>query len=254
VYKEPFLIRRLGRTLLWPNPALYRWIGRARGRGDCYERDFDLWIDGYPRSANTFAVESFRLANPNARILSHRHIPSFIIHSLAIKKPGIFLIRKPQDAVVSWTIFWNTDPGHCLDYYIDFHQPLLPYASQLFVASFEHVTTRFGEVIEQFNRRFGTQYTPVGADSQTVSQCLSNVEQSSQRNMDGAVNELRVCRPSEHRSKLKPDLLRKLRTSPVLMRKLERANELHAAFATLRVKAAMCLAKPGNTQALPQFP
>lgn len=253
--KGPHFARRFGRALFWSHPELYRWLGRTRGRGDCLDEDFDLWIDGYPRSANSFAVESFRIANPNARIRSHRHIPTFILNALECNKPGIFLLRKPEDAVVSWAIFWDAELGQCLDYYIDFHRPLGARAAELFVASFDVVIRDFNEVIRQFNGRFGTEYATAPNGLPTRDLCFSAIEDSAFRHPEGGVNELRVSRPSRHREELKPRLTERLHKSPVLRRKLEEANQLHAAFAPISAPAKApvrtVVRKPGNTQPLP---
>lgn len=253
--KGPHFVRRLGRAMFWAYPELYRWLGRTRGRGDCLKDDFDVWIDGYPRSANSFAVESFRMANPNARIRSHRHIPTFILNALELKKPGIFLLRKPEDAVVSWAIFWDADLAHCLDYYVDFHRPLCARASELFVAPFDLVIADFNEIIRQFNGRFGTEYATAPSDPATRDMCFSAIEDSSYRCPEGGVNELRVSRPSRHRAEIKPRLAELLHKSPALRRKLEAANKMHAVFAPVMVSAEARVRtpvrKPGNTQALP---
>ncbi len=251
MHRGPFFLRRLGRKMLWRSPAHYRWFGRLRNRGDCLAQDYEVWIDGFPRSANTFAVTAFALANPGVQVRSHRHIPPFILQSLMDEKPGILLIRKPEDAVISWAIFWNAGLDSCLDYYLDFHRALRPFAGGVFVAEFEEVTSRFGQVIERFNQRFGTEYAAIGQDSEEEAKCFSLIEKESVREQAKAVNELRVCRPSPHRSKIKPGLLAHLRGSPALRSKLEQANELYAAFAPATVRASVPARKPGNTQAIP---
>src|SRR5438105_4275553 len=96
----PFLIRRLGRVLFWRDPALYRWFGVVRHDCDCLQNGFDVWMGGFPRSANTFAVAAFKLANPTVQLATHFHVPPFIIHGLRCGKPGFFLIRQPEEAVI----------------------------------------------------------------------------------------------------------------------------------------------------------
>ena len=200
--KGPFVLRRLGRLLFWRRPALYRYFGLLRGRGDCFDQDFDLWIGGFPRSANTFAVEAFQSANPGVRLASHRHIPAFIIRWLDAGQPGIFLIRQPEEAVLSWTILWRGYLEETLEYYIDFHRALLPHASRLFIATFDMVTNDFGAVIEQFNRRYGSRYAVFKHEPQAVAECFSRIETTS----PPGGGELAVCRPSAKRAKLKPVL------------------------------------------------
>ena len=212
----------LAGVLFWPYPLFYRPFGRLRNRGDCRKGDFDFWIDGYPRSANTFAVRAFQMANPNVRIRSHMHIPPFIINSVQLGKPGLFLIRKPEDAIMSWAIYWNSPVEPCLDYYIDFHRTLLPYASKLFLASFEAVTSDFEGLIRQFNSRMNANYALPQCPAGTV---FSRIEEES-RNHKGEVNELQICRPSPRRAELKEKLAIEIK-SCVIAKKLEKARELH---------------------------
>lgn len=224
--KGPFVLRTWGRRLLWGRPTLYRHLGLARGRGDCFDEEFDLWIDGFPRSANTFTSEAFRLANPAARLIDHRHLPPFLVRWVRTERPGIFLIRKPDDAVISWAIVWGGYLEESLDYYIDFHRALLPYVSRLFVATFDMVTEDLGAVIGAFNVRFGTQYSPPPPGVEGTSEVFARIEQNSPLSGD----EMTICRPSEKRVDLKQQLRQQLRENPVLIQKLEAATALYAAF------------------------
>jgi hypothetical protein len=181
-------------------------------------------------------------------VRARRHIPSFIIHSIAAGKPGIFLLRKPADAVVSWAIFWEVNMGDCLDYYVDFHRALLSWSQELFVVSFEAATGQFGEVIHQFNRRFGTNYATVNHDDATRLKAFSMIEEESYRNPAGTVNERRVSRPSDERAKMKPAMLERLRTSALLREKLEAAEELHNIFAPARTGAPVPVKTRGNRE------
>jgi hypothetical protein len=228
--KGPLWIRRIGRRLIWPHPNAYRLIHRMRRRCDWSIIDFDLWIDGYPRSANTFTLKLFQLANPGARLRPHTHLPPPIIQNVRDKKPGIFLLRKPRDAAISWAIFWRIRLEPCLDYYIDFHRALLTSAPELFVAPFELVTKDFARVIQQFNQRFGTHYLPPQQESAAVSTAFSLIEDDF-RNPAGEVNELIVCRPSPRRLEIKTGMIAELQNDCSLHKKLRQAQELHSVFA-----------------------
>lgn len=227
--KGKWILVRLGRAFFWSKPLYYRWLGRLRNRGDCLSRDFDVWIDGFPRSANTFTTTLFHMANPAARISSHRHIPTFVVSALHAGKPGILLLRKPEDAAISWAIFWKMDVTHCLDYYIDFHRVLRPYVSDLFVAPFEQVTADFPAVIDAFNRFYKLNYSSATHDAATMAECMSKVEALS-REEGGGIDESRVGRPSSQREPAKVLLRKRIYQSPDLYRKLEKASELHGIF------------------------
>src|SRR3954463_12597754 len=174
----PFPVRRMGRLLLWKHPRMYRTFGVLRDRGDCLEKDFEVWFGGYPRSANTFSIASFNLANPHVRIARHWHIPAFIINAVRLGKPGILHLRRPEDSVVSWTIFWRGqhELADSLDYYIDFHRALLPYREKIFVAVFERIIHEFESVMRQFNSRFGTDYAEPEPSQRTADARMAIIE------------------------------------------------------------------------------
>lgn len=242
-------LHRLGRHLAWSSPTLYRPVGICRERGDCKDTNYDLWIEGFPRSANTFAVKSFQAANPSAKIRSHHHIPAFVIQSLRDRKPGMLLVRKPEDAVLSWAIFWHERIGGCLDYYIDFHRALLPRRDDLFVVGFEEVTAGFDAVMTRFNRTFETSFAVMVHDEQSLAHCFALMDRD-QVAWRGFVDEMRVPRPSASRAECKQQIRQTLRDSPALLRKLQTANSLYNAF---RPAGAMAESPTANiaTQQLP---
>lgn len=232
-YGGPFPARRLSRRLFWAHPRLYRWLGILRGRGDCAEKGFDLWVGGYPRSANSFVTAALRLANPEVRVATHWHIPTFIINAVRKHKPGIFLVREPTDAALSWAIFWEgrRTIEYTLEYYLDFHRALLPYRDELFIASFDEATGHFEQLLRRFNSRFGTAYISLAVDQSSLNRCVTCVEDWF-RAPDGSVNEFTVPRPSPMRAELKAKLFQELRSSPGLLRKLAVANDLYKSFSS----------------------
>lgn len=219
--------RRLGRFLLWRYPTFYRRLGLLRDRGDCCADDFELWIDGFPRSAQTFASKSFLVANPHAKVRSHQHLPPFIINAIEAEKPGMLLIRKPEDAVVSWAIFWEESLGPCLDYYIDFHRALLPNAERAFKARFEDVTRDFGGLIHKFNQRFGTDFRPPDHDSEAI---FSLIKAETNWH-DPELDRRRICCPSADRVRMKAQLMKELTASSKMTRGLDKARKLYYAIA-----------------------
>jgi len=245
----PNFLRRLGRHLIWGSPTLYRPVGIARRRGDCRDVNYDLWIDGFPRSANTFAVKSLVAANPTLKIRSHHHIPAFVIQSLRDGKPGMLMLRKPEDAVISWAIFWQERVDRCLDYYVDFHRGLERVISRIFIAEFHEVTTTFDAVIERFNTRFGTGVVPVVHNAQTAADCFAEMDRN-QVEWRGFVDEMRVPRPSSERAAVKVEVRRRLRETPSLARKLLQANDLYSTFLSVHPRASKVVSAAA-TQQLP---
>jgi hypothetical protein len=217
--------RRLARACLWHDPSLYRWFGRLRGRGDCLNLDYDLWIDGFPGSGTALAATAFWEANPEVKLAGRWHAPPFILHALYSFKPGIFVIRQPADAAISAAILSGRRLGESLDYYNDFHRVMAPQASWMFVVPFEDIMTQCATVIESFNLHYRTEYA---APAQNPAARLAT--KPSEPQPDGAVRELRVARPSLISSNLKYQLRQQLHESPALRRKLEHARKYYSAF------------------------
>lgn len=222
-------LNRSARRILWPRPAFYFPFGLLRHRGNVLAKDSDLYFCGYPRSGNTFASTAFLSANPDANLQSHRHIPAFVIQMMNSGVPGLVLLRKPLDAAVSWAIHQNQTLEEAVAYWNDYYETLLPYRSQLFVARFEDVTTDFGGVIQAFNQRWGTSYTPFLHTVENAARCFRATEEIC-REQQGEMREMMVCRPSKARRAVKQNLLDDLNQSDFLQRELVRANALYETF------------------------
>lgn len=220
-----------------------------RDRGDCLADDFDVWIDGFPRSAQTFASKSFHVANPDAKVRSHHHLPPFIINAIEAEKPGMLLVRKPEDAAVSWAVFWNLSVGSCLDYYIDFHRALLPHAKKAFLARFEEVTGDFGSLVERFNQRFGTHYSPSDRDAGNIFSLIA--AETDWR--DPELNHRRHCFPSSERDRMKAIVVKDLTGSGKNIKRLNKARALYLAIAGTSASRAKTRLNPGTRQ-LPAMP
>jgi hypothetical protein len=214
------------RRLTWGRPAVYFPFGILRKRGNVFRSDHELYIGGYPRSGNTFALKAFLSANPGTLVRSHLHIPAFIVQSAKCNWPGMVLVRNPSDAAISWAIYKSEPLRETLGYYIDYYSVLLSLRDTLLFVSFEEVITDFGNVIRTFNSRWGATFVPFQHTPENVSRCVEQIE-AEYLDADGKVIESRVPRPSFHRRAQKESLLRQLNRSPVLQKELRRAQELH---------------------------
>ena len=132
----------------------------SENRGLMVRRDTELVIEGFPRSANTFAVVAFESAQTRrVRLAHHLHAQSQVIRAVEFKFPTCVLIREPTDAIrslivrhkfVSWTV--------ALKHYLDFYGDLLDLHGRFVVATFGQVVGGFDTVIARINRRFGTKF------------------------------------------------------------------------------------------------
>ena len=219
-------LRRLGRRLIWPAPWLYAPCGVFRRGCNVFARGHQLYIDGFPRSGNTFALKAFLLANPGVSVRCHQHIPTFTVQSVKRDEPGMVLLRKPIDAAISWSIYEGQSLGHSLSYYSDFYSVLLKHCKCLFLVTFESVISDFGRVIRDFNERWGTSFAPFEHTPPNVARCIAQIDED-YADGAGGVLELRVARPSNCRQPLKEKLMSKIRVSPALERELMRATEIY---------------------------
>jgi hypothetical protein len=113
-------------------------------------------IEGFPRSANSFAYEAFLAGQPRPlRVAHHMHVPAQVLRAVAWRIPALVLIRKPLDAAVSYAIMApGVAPRTILRAYASFYETLEPYHHGFLGATFEDVTHAFDQVIRALNAKF----------------------------------------------------------------------------------------------------
>ena len=230
------------RSIIGQYPGLYlplaRWkrrrhLRQARRLGIPPERmgpvfrDTDAVIEGFPRSANTFAATAFELAQTRrVRVARHLHVPSQIIAGARLGIPTIVLVRDPEEAVLSlslWTPHLTLEEG--LRDYIRFYRRILPYRDRFVVATFQEVSNDFGEVIRRLNERFGSSFQEFQHTEANVASCFKIIEEHDRRTT-GRVAERTVARPSQQRERMKNELRSALR-SPKLARRRAEAYDIY---------------------------
>jgi hypothetical protein len=243
-------LARLAKGLLWPHPHLYFPYGILRRRGNSLNTDFDFYMGGYPRSANSFSRAAFLLSNPGAKILTHRHVPTFVLNLARHNVPGLVLVRKPLDAAVSLAIRTNRSLEDVLAYWNDYHRALLPVRSQLFMVRFEDVTKDFGAVMRAANDHWGTSFIPFLHTPENAARCFQITEEIC-RCEQGDVVETIVCRPSKFRRAVKETHLEQLVHSNFLRDELAKAQELYETFVSTSVRIQPEAAIAGRIAAQP---
>jgi hypothetical protein len=134
----------------------------------------ELVIDGYTRSATTFAVYALQLAQTQpVRLAHHLHAPAQLIEAARRGVPALLLIREPQGAILSQLVRepWVTVSGALLAY-SRFYTCLLPYRDRFVVGEFAQVTGDFGAVVRRLNARFGTSFAAFVPTEANVRECL----------------------------------------------------------------------------------
>lgn len=146
-------------------------IGKYPGRS--VQKDTELVIEGFPRSANSFSMGAFLSVQKRPVILaSHLHAAAQIIRASRLSIPTLLLIRQPKDAVLSLlTLEIETNVIDFVDRdlvklslqkylvnWIDFYTRTMPYRRNYVIGLFDEVTTDFGAIIERINHRFNTEF------------------------------------------------------------------------------------------------
>jgi hypothetical protein len=143
----------------------------------------ELVIDGFTRSAITFAVFAFQLAQDRpVRLAHHLHAPAQLIAAARRGVPALVVVREPEGAVLSAMI---REPyltaRTALVAYSRFHERLLPYRQALVVGDFVAATSDLGAVIRTVNGRFGTRFQEFEHTSENVRTCFNLVEVRARR-------------------------------------------------------------------------
>lgn len=151
--------RLMLRTRLSEHPWLYLPIARRRYPGPSPEvvsDETELVIDGYTRSASTYAVYMLQLAQQQpVRLAHHLHAPAQLIVAARREIPALALIREPVGAVLSQVVRepW-VDMRGAATAYARFYEKLMPYRDRFVVAEFDQVTDDFPGVVQRLNERF----------------------------------------------------------------------------------------------------
>jgi len=148
--------RRKLRSLIDTHPRIYLLLCQVRPktRQITVFKDTEIVIEGFPRSANTFAVAAFTFAQGRpVKIARHLHASAQVIEAVRREIPCIVLIRKPRDAVLSLLVREpHILPEQAPKDYIRFYRSIAPYRGKFVVGRFEEVTTDFGP---DLRRRMG---------------------------------------------------------------------------------------------------
>ena len=182
------------------------WLAR-KDQARIVTPDTQLVIEGFPRSANTFARVAFnRAQSERVRIAHGLHVPAQVIRAATWRIPTLVLIRKPKDAVLSFAIRDPISVDQALRYYITFYETVEEYREAYVLGLFEEVTEDFGEVIRRINDRFGTTFSPFTHDERNVVGVFARIEKNTRKRFGETSLENKVSRPFASREKHKREV------------------------------------------------
>ena len=223
------------KTILAEHPSLAVPLARWRGHGEIVTGETEVVIEAFARSAQSYVVAAFRLAQePHAvRVAHHTHSPSTVIDGVRHEIPALVIVREPKDAVLSYVI---REPSisirGALRGYIRFHRPLLPYRDRLVLATFTQVTTDLATVIAQVNERFGTDFGTFEPTEANVARIFGEIEADEQTRASNVDDRERaIPRPSGVREDLKEPMLASYEVDALGALRME-AGRLYAVLAS----------------------
>jgi len=169
------------RTRVSEYPAIYLPFARHKYPGPSPEvisPVTEFVIDGYTRSASTFAVYALQLAQPvPVRLAHHLHAPAQLVAAARAQVPALAVIREPQGAILSQLI---REPDvalrDALIAYARFYERLFSCRDWFVVADFEEITKDFGAVTRRVNERFGTAFAQFEPSEQNVRRCFELIK------------------------------------------------------------------------------
>jgi hypothetical protein len=197
------------KTVVARYPTLTLRAARWRGRGQLVHPGTDLLIEAYPRSANSFAVAAFRLAQGRpVDVAHHTHAPGHVKAAVKLGVPALVLIREPEDSVLEFVIVRpELTLRQALRGWVRFYEALVTHRGRFVVGSFRDVTSDFGVVIRRVNDRFGTTFNEFEHTEQNVDEVFRQMKVYwSDRLGPGGSIERFVGRPSEVRDRWKEGL------------------------------------------------
>jgi hypothetical protein len=183
-----------------------------------------LVIEGFPRSANTYALAAFTCANGSTTVVaSHLHAAASVAEGVRRALPVVVVLRDPLDACVSLLQRQPVRPSTALRAYVRFHERISPHASDLVLSDFPVTTGDFGATIGAVNRRFGTSFTVYQHTPENEAWCRDYVVDADRRDQ-GEVRESTVALPQVGRQEGREQVVEAVTAEASL---LERARRLY---------------------------
>jgi hypothetical protein len=217
-----------GKTIVAMYPSIALPLSRIRGRNHPIGPGTEVVIEGFPRSATSFAVAAFQMAQDRkVDIAHHTHSPAQVIEAVRRGIPTLLLVREPEDAILSHLVRRpDLTVGQGLRGYVRFHRPLIRYRRGFVVGTFEQAVTRFGDLMLQVNDAFGTSFVPFDHTPENVQRCMETIESYVRRNHPPERVEMVVPRPSAERSGHK-EMLRPKYRAPEMASLRHKAEQLY---------------------------
>lgn len=141
-------------------------------------QDTELVLEGYFRTGNTFAVRAFNISQHEPRkVAHHTHAIATLVVAANRSLPTLVLLRRPADTVISAV---QKAPGTTLaqhlKWYVRYYEAVDSLCKHFYIASFDELTADFGQVIQNLNQRFKTDFRPFEHTRENVQKVFDWIE------------------------------------------------------------------------------
>jgi len=202
------------RELFGHNKSGIRILAKWSGwRSLLVHRDSKVCIEGFPRSANTYAVIAFQVAqgDPGYHMAHHSHLAGNVLLAVDYEVPCAVLVRAPEEAALSFKLYSPyLSMGQCLRAYSRFHRALLPVCGKVVVVRFEEIVSDFNVMIDRMNTKYQCQFKRLSSKVEAGEQMGKRLKALEQRGSvkNEKVNSDHGVVQSEERRKKKRELAR----------------------------------------------
>lgn len=172
------------RRFVAQHEGLYRVASGLRGNRQLARGNEDLVIDGFPRSANSWAEAAFRVSQSCGgplHLAHHCHAAAQLLAGARLGLPTLVLVRAPTDAVLSYSEMLQV-PVPLSQLFLDYvalYKPLLPRSDCFCFVGFESVTNDFGKVVQKLNATYSLSFDVPVHNSEFVSRVREEMDRIS---------------------------------------------------------------------------
>ncbi|SOH95459.1 hypothetical protein SAMN06273572_11138 [Monaibacterium marinum] len=198
-------------------------------------KDTDIVIDGFPRSANTYATAFFAIAQGKpVRIAHHLHESYQIRFAEKHRIPCVILVRDPLDAVISAMLRNpNLRAAVLLRSYIRLYAEVLRVHQNSVIAPFDLVVSDSNTMIARVNEVYGTDFQLLADEDHE--KVVEEIKRRDRRAFGTTeLDPRRIAAPSAEKFQAKFDLSTKIRTDHSAL--IEKATNLYDAVLALDAK------------------
>ena len=167
------------------------------------DHNTDIVIEGFPRSANTFAVLAFQNAQNTKPVIAHHlHAQAQFILAKKYNVPSIAILREPIEAISSLINRDNNiNVSQAVQRYIDFYRLVLQMKEDIVIAKFTTVVSDFSKIIAICNNKFNCDFElPSDSEKEKV-KLFSKISKLNSEQEKGNISMIAIPHKSKEDSK-----------------------------------------------------